>query len=77
MDTNAAVTIVLYTLCVFAAGWGWGAWWQERAIRRDRASGERGRLNVSMPTVPENAAQMMRLLSDLIEQAERDRLSST
>ena len=54
----------------FFGGWGWGQWWAERCARRDKSTLERGRMNVSMPVHPDNAAETLRVLSALMKQAD-------
>lgn len=64
--------VVLLLAFVFVAGWGWGQWWAERTIRAERVAQDRGRISVSMPMKPADAAATMGLLKSLIEQVERD-----
>jgi hypothetical protein len=61
--------VVLGILC-----WGFcaGAWWAERGHRRDKASQEKGRICISMPAKPEDAAKMLALLSYFMNQIEKD-----
>ncbi|MGK0657626.1 MULTISPECIES: hypothetical protein [unclassified Methylococcus] len=63
----------LLVVIVFVAGFGWGQWWAERQIRIERASLEIGRLSVSMPMNPDDAAATFGLLKTLMEQVERER----
>jgi hypothetical protein len=60
----------------FSAGWGWGQWWAERCARKDKATMERGRLNVSMPVDADKASVTLRVLSELMKQVD-DGLHST
>lgn len=65
--------IVVLLTFVFVAGWGWGQWWAERTIRAERASHDKGRISLSMPMKPEDAAATMGLLKSLMEQVEQDK----
>ena len=67
---SMAVTMVIYAVLFFGAGWGWGQWWAERCARRDKSVMERGRLIVSMPVHPNEASETLRTLSVLMKQAE-------
>lgn len=61
---------------VFIAGFGWGQWNAERNIRTERTALEKGRVSVSMPMNPDDAAATMELLKNLIEQVERDKIKT-
>lgn len=63
--------VVVLLAFVFVAGWGWGQWWAERTIRAERATQEKGRISISMPMKPDDAAATMGLLKSLIEQVEQ------
>ena len=63
----------VFVALIFIAGFGWGQWWAERAIRTDQAALTRGRLNVSMPMREENASQMLGLLRELSLEVEAER----
>lgn len=67
------ISLGLLIAVVFMAGWGWGQWYAERAVRAERAALEKGRVSVSMPMNPDDAAATMGLLKELIEQVERDK----
>lgn len=73
MATGIGVTLVLYAAIFFCAGVGWGRWWTERQIRQDAAATQKGRMQVTMPVTPEDAAAILHLLASLVEQAETDR----
>lgn len=73
MDLGVATTMVLYAAIFFACGWGWGQWWNERQIRAEQRELANGRMNVSMPVKPEDAAATMKMLAALIEQVEAER----
>ena len=55
----------------FLAGWGWGQWWCERTMRRERAVLERGRIALSMPMDPKWASDMMVMLKEFYEKAQK------
>lgn len=63
--------VVVLLAFVFVAGFGWGQWWAERTIRAERAAQDNGRISVSMPMKPDDAAATMGLLKSLIEQVEQ------
>jgi hypothetical protein len=73
MDSGIATTMVLYAAIFFLCGWGWGQWWNERQIRKEQRELVKGRMTVSMPVKPEDAAATMKLLAALVEEAERTR----
>lgn len=73
MDFGIGLTMVLYAAIFFFAGAGWGQWWNERQIRTEQRDLATGRMNVSMPVKAEDSAATMRLLADLVEQAEAER----
>ena len=57
----------------FFGGWGWGQWWAERNARHERQALEAGRIAVSMPADPQDAALTLQLLSALVRKAEAER----
>lgn len=65
--------VVVLLAIVFVAGWGWGQWWAERTIRAERAAQDNGRISVSMPMKPDDAAATMGLLKNLIDQVEQEK----
>lgn len=65
--------MVFYAAVFFFCGWGWGQWWCERQIRAEQGKLMKGRITVSMPMEPEDAASTMRLLAALVDEAERTR----
>lgn len=69
MDLGVGTTMVLYAAIFFMAGVGWGQWWAERQLRNET----KGRMQVTMPVNPEDAATTMRLLATLVEEAEAHR----
>ena len=73
MDLGVVVAMAAYAATFFFAGAGWGQWWNERQIRAEQRELSNGRMNVSMPVKPEDAAATMKMLAELIEQAESDR----
>ena len=70
MEASIAISMAIYAALFFGAGWGWGQWWAERCARRDKSTMDRGRLSVSMPVHPDNASETLRVLSQLMKQAE-------
>jgi len=70
MTGNILSSLVIYAALFFLAGWGWGQWWAERCARREKLAGERGRMTVSMPVNPDNAAETLRVLSALMRQVD-------
>jgi hypothetical protein len=70
MTKEIVMSLVIYAALFFVAGWGWGQWWAERCARRDKAAMERGRMSVSMPVHPDQAAETLRLLSALMKQVD-------
>ena len=73
MDLSVGATMVFYTAVFFACGWGWGQWWAERNARHERRALEAGRITVSMPADPQDAALTLQLLSALVRKAEAER----
>ena len=61
---------LLAVFVFFLAGWGWGQWWSERTLRRDRATLERGRIALSMPMDPKWASEMMVLMQEFFDKAQ-------
>lgn len=68
------IGVIVLLAFVFVAGWGWGQWWAERTIRAEQTKMVGGRLSVSMPMKPDDAAATMGLLKDLIEQVEQAKI---
>ncbi len=58
---------------VFASGFGWGQWFAERAIRKERNKLSQGRLLVSVPMHKDHASKLMGNLKIIAELAEEDR----
>lgn len=73
MDLSVGTTMALYAALFFGAGWGWGQWWAERTARHERRALEAGRIAVSMPADPQDAALTLQLLSALVRKAEAER----
>lgn len=76
MSIGIGLTMALFASIFFIAGMGWGQWWNERSIRLEQGQLMKGRMNVSMPVKAEDAAATMKLLADLVEQAEAERKAS-
>lgn len=77
MDSGISISLVFYAAVFFMCGWGWGQWWNERAIRKEKRELTRGRMTVNMPVNPDDAAATMLLLASLIEEAERNRKAAS
>jgi hypothetical protein len=73
MELSVGATMVLFAAVFFACGWGWGQWWAERNARQERRALEVGRIAVSMPADPQDAALTLQLLSALVLKAEAER----
>jgi len=73
MNMNIGATMVIYAALFFLAGWGWGQWWAERNVRKERRALEVGRITVSMPARADDAADALSMLSDLVRKAEAAR----
>lgn len=58
----------------FAGGFGWGQWFESWNQKRIIAKRDENRLTVSMPVKADDAAQVMALLKNLVEEAERMKL---
>ena len=59
---------------VFMAGFGWGQWFEAWNHKRIIAKRDESKLTVSMPVKADDAAQVMALLKELVEEAERMKL---
>ena len=73
LTMDIAATMALYAALFFGAGWGWGQWWAERCSRQEKRGLEAGRILVSMPARPDDAAASLRMLADLVSRAEAQR----
>ena len=73
MGANIATSMVIYAALFFVAGWGWGQWWAERNMRKERTALEAGRILVSMPANAEDAANSLEMLRDIVRRAEFER----
>lgn len=76
MTGSIATSLVIYATLFFVAGWGWGQWWAERCARRDKSAMEKGRMSVSMPVHPDNAAETLRVLSVLMKQVDAGKINA-
>lgn len=72
MKMERWITLALAAL-FFVSGWGWGARWQASIIREEAAKATAGRMQVTMPVDPEDAATTLELLSLLVKKAEAER----
>lgn len=70
-DVRIGATMIAYAAIFFAAGCGWGQWWAERVVRKERRDLEAGRIVISMPANPKDAAATLELLSSLVRDVER------
>jgi hypothetical protein len=70
MNLSMAVSMFFYAAVFVALGFGWGQWWAERRIRRDKRALEAGRLLVSLPAHPEDAAMTLRVMSRFVKRYE-------
>lgn len=73
MNLSMAVSMFFYAAVFAALGFGWGQWWAERRIRRDKRALEAGRLLVSLPSHQEDAAMTLRVLARLVDRYEARR----
>jgi hypothetical protein len=73
MKFEIGVTMVIYAGIFFMSGISFGKWSNERQIRREQLALNHGRITVSMPANPEDAAVTMRLLAELVESVEKQR----
>lgn len=64
--------IVMLFIVVFISGYSTGQWVGERQVRREQAEQLSGRINVSMPANPEQAARALELLADLMRKVEQE-----
>ena len=67
MITYFAVIALIF----FVSGFGWGQWFAERAIRKERIELESGRLLVSVPMHKDYATKVfesIKILSELVEE---------
>ena len=57
----------------FVSGFGWGQWFAERAIRKERSNLEQGRLFVSVPMHKDEAHLVFETIKNLAERAKEAR----
>jgi hypothetical protein len=63
-------SIAVIALIFFVGGFGWGQWFAERLIRRERSELEQGRLLVSVPMHKDEARFIFETLKNLAKRAE-------
>lgn len=68
--TNSLLIVIAIT---FLCGFGWGQWFSERQIRKDRHLLEANKLFISVPAKAEDAKDVLGLLRDLMDKVEADR----
>ena len=73
MSFEISTTMIVFAAVFFFAGVGWGQWWEARKIRLENENSVKGRLFVSVPTSPDDAAAVMKLLADLMKKVRDDR----
>jgi hypothetical protein len=69
MITYFAVIALIF----FVSGFGWGKWFAERSIRKERIELEQGRLIVSVPMHKDEAQFVFETLKNLAKWAEEMR----
>ncbi|MDC8446070.1 MAG: hypothetical protein LV471_09130 [Nitrosomonas sp.] len=63
--------MVIVIACIFfVCGFGWGQWFAERAIRKERSNLEQGRLLVSVPMHKDEASRVFEAIQTLVELSE-------
>lgn len=73
-DMDKSTIIVLVSIClVFLLGFGWGQWFAERSIRKEKTDSEQGRLVVSVPMHGDDASQVFEAISIMAKKAREDR----
>jgi hypothetical protein len=65
------ISLLILIAVIFTAGFGWGQWYAEKSIRRERLRLTSGRFEISMPMNQDDAHSMITLLKELIEEVER------
>lgn len=71
--TTGLVSLLVLIIVTFLCGFGWGQWYAERSIRKDKSFMEANKLFVSMPAKSEDASKVLGLLKDLMDKVEADR----
>ena len=72
IDKPEIITLFVFVV-VFVSGFGWGRWFTERAIRKERLELELGRLIVSVPMHKDEAQFVFETLKNLAKWAEEMR----
>ena len=76
MELSVGATMVVFAAVFFACGWGWGQWWAERTVRKEKVALESGRIAVSMPVNLDDASKTLTMLATLLRTAEAERKAS-
>lgn len=58
---------------VFVCGFGWGQWFAERSIRKDRSRLDHERMIISVPMNKDDAQATFELLSEIIKKVKSER----
>lgn len=73
-DMKIVITyFAVIALIFFVSGFGWGQWFAERAIRKERSKLEQGRLFVSVPMHKDEAHLVFETLKNLAKLSEEMR----
>lgn len=72
MDKSTIVALVGLSF-VFICGFGWGQWFAERSIRKDRSKLEQERMLVSVPMNKDDAQATLELISLIIKKVKSER----
>lgn len=59
----------------FFCGYGWGKYQAEEETRKQRAKMEANKIYVSVPVKEKTAAEMFRLIGDLIEKIQKENIN--
>lgn len=68
---NIAYLVSVIAVIFFVCGFGWGQWFAERSIRKEKSKLEQGRLFVSVPMHKDHASKIfesIKILSELAEE---------
>ena len=66
-------TMLVAAVALFFAGWGWGQFWAVWHLQQESAKAMKGRLQITMPINPDDAAAAMDMLSLMVRQVEQER----
>lgn len=70
--TTNKLNLLIIIFIIFMCGFGWGRWFAEKSIRKERIELERARLLVSVPMLPEQASKVFESLRILSELSDKD-----